>query len=111
LPAELFSGNPPFRRRLFVTLNLYFPSRLTAVIFALHSARVPRGEHLHEQPLNLDCIISLANSADFDSVHVVQRINGRVMAEPIKPSVAEGRDNVIATFEEFRREAKGIHKW
>lgn len=49
---ELLSRFPYFMLPWRVAKHFYLPTRLTAVVFVLHSAWLPSREHLHHQMLD-----------------------------------------------------------
>src|SRR5262245_9656909 len=74
LPTS-FGGYPALPWRLRVTLNLCLPPRLTAVILATESPRLPRWKHACQQPQDLDRVLFLMNATDFDPIDIVNWID------------------------------------
>lgn len=58
-----------------ITLNLCFPSRLTAVVFVLESSRSPIREHLNQNAEYRPGIVRVTNAAHFDAVAIMDRID------------------------------------
>lgn len=88
-----------------VTIGSHNPFRLTAVVIALQSYR----EHCLQESLDGDGILTMRNAADFDAVGIVNWVNGRIMAKPVKPFRRETLPYTVAHLEKLWCESKYVH--